>query len=649
MDHKIYDRALKIVRDEYDKHFVGGYGPGFLQMESNADATVEKNTDKFAKWLEESLKGKKPEVLENAKDEDIRRAYIEGGDPTSAGKKIEFSAFKDIIEPPKGKRSWYDMDTEQLRYAMKDRGYKPEEMPEFLEKLSEHQQNYDIGKAVDEGLSGPTGALTTILAPVASREAVRQSYDKGSAPNDWALRIALGADAAALGGMLLAPGMKAFSGADELANIVKLGATDAGLEGGRQFVDIINNGGVPTEENLKAPVYAGVAAATVPALSSFLGSYLSRGGSEAAKPFAQGFRRGTRGGMDPVTVEAENIKQQLIRAKAASKKGYETATDYVKKQSELGNFDPTSDGYAEGWAGFDKVDAGAEWANGQKILMDLGYPSRESMLIEKSMKTQNNLVRDADKKVFNKKLASMERNPANKPHGIEKQLDEDPRGQYLDPSYVMANAHRFKLPNKIDVGSSQGLKGRVPGEPIYVEDIIGWRPGTQYGWRPPEYQLDWYNGITGYVPEYMAPTVEVDKVIESMRNPLASVAKRYGMVDDFSAEQAGKVIDRYAGSAPEHAKMARSLGKEPIPGLKGLEKLFGKTNAERYVRGMALGGFISGAGTRLEPAGISLKDLLTNPYGFVKSKRQYAEEKNREKIKDEQLKKAIEEALKGGK
>lgn len=632
MDQKIHDRARKIVRNEFDNHFIAGYGPGFLQMESNADATVEKNTDKLAKWLEESLKGKKPEVLENAKDDDIRRAYIEGGDPTASGKKLEFSAFKDIIDPPEGERSWYDMDTEQLRYAMKDRGYKPEEMPEFLKTLSEHQQNYDIGKAVDEDLSGVGGALKTIAFPVSAREAVRQAYDKGSAPSNGWLRGAGFLDATALGGMLLAPGLKAFSGADELANIVKLGATDFGLEGTRQFYDLLSNGG-PTEENLKAPVYAGVAAATVPALSAFLGSYIAKGGSEAVKPFAEGFRRGTRGGMDPVTVEAENIKQQLIRAKEASKKGYETATDYVKNRVAHRKWDPTNNGYTDSWAGFDKVDAGAEWAKGQKILMDLGYPSRESMLIEKSMKTQNNSVKAADKEAFKKNLSTMEADPTNKPHGIEEQLDEDPRGQYLDPSYVMANAHRFKLPNKIDVGSSQGLKGRQPGEPIYVEDIIGWRPGTQYGWRPPEYQLDWYNGITGYVPEYMAPTVEVDKVIEGMRHPLAGVAKRYGMVDDFSAEQAEKIIDRYAGSAPEAAKVARMSGE----------------NASRYNAGLKTGRVISGIGARLEPAGISIKDLLTNPFGYVKSKRQYAEEKNREKIKDEQLKKAIEEALKGGK
>lgn len=632
---EIEKRAAKIVHDEDRRFSREGKGRGFLELRAGEkdQERRDRNTEKLADWLENSLKGKSPELLDNIKDEDIRKAYVEKTDPLDAGKKLEFSAFKDIIEPPKGKRSWYEMDTEQLRYAMKERGYKPEEMPEFLEKVSEHQQNYDIGKAVDEGLSGPSGALTTILAPVASREAVRQSYDKGSAPNDLALYGALGADAAALGGMLLAPGMKAFSGADEFANIVKFGGTDAGLEGTRQFYDIVRNGGMPTEENLKAPVYAGVAAATVPALSGFLGGYLSSGGSEAVKPFAQGFRRGTRGGMDPVTVEAENIKEQLIRSKAASKKGYDNATDYVKQQAELGNFDPTSDGYAEGWAGFDKVDAGAEWAKGQKILMDLGYPSRESMLIEKSMKTENNLVKDAIKESFNKKLAAMEADPANKPHEIARQLFEDPRGEYLEPSYVMANEHRFKLPNNIDVASSQGIKGRKPGEPIYVEDIIGWRPGTQYGWRPPEYQLDWYNGITGYLPEYAAPTVEIDKVIGAMGNPLARVAKRYGFVDDFSAEQAGKIIDRYAQSAPEAAKAARMSG----------------ANASRYNAGLKLGRLVSGAGTRLEPAGISIKDLLTNPYGFVKSKRQYAEEKNREKIKDEQLKKAIEEALKGGK
>jgi len=632
---KIRKRAAGIVLEEDRRFSRGGKGRGFLTLVPG-EKDEERRTrerDKLASWLESALKGKNPELLDSIKDEDIRKAYVEGTDPTVASKKLEFSAFRDLIEPKKGKRSWYDMNTEQLKYAMKERGFNEKEMPEFLQTLSEHQQNYDIGKAVDEDLSGVGGALKTIAFPVASREAVRQSYDKGSEPNYAALRGAGFLDAAALGGMLLAPGLKAFSGADELANIAKFGATDTGFEGARQFYDILRNGGVPTEENLKAPVYAGVAAATVPALSSFLGSYLTRGGSEAVKPFSQGFRRGSKGGMDSVKLEAENIKNKLIKAKEASKRGYDNATDYVKSQYELKNFDPTSDGYLKDQAApFGKIDEGAEWAAGQKILMDLGYPSRESMLIEKAMKTRNNGIKDVDRNDFLERLGEMESDPANKSHGIN-MSDDNPLELSLDPQYAVNNASRFKLANKIDVPSSQGKQGRAIGEPTYVEDIIGWRPGTQYGWLPPEYQNGWRNGVTGYVPEYAEPSMDISLVIEAMRNPLAFVDKRYGMVDDFSAERGLDVINRFAESAPETAKAARMIG----------------ANADRYRKGLLLGRVLSGAGARLEPAGISIKDLLTNPYGYVKSKRQYAEEKNREKIKDEQLKKAIEEALKGGK
>ena len=636
---EIEKRAAKIVHDEDRRFSREGKGRGFLDLRAGEkdEARRNRNTEKLADWLEKSLKGKSPELLDNIKDEDIRKAYVEKTDPLDAGKKLEFSAFKDIIEPPKGKRSWYDMDTEQLRYAMKDRGYKPEEMPEFLEKVSEHQQNYDIGKAVDEGLSGPTGALTTILAPVASREAVRQSYDKGSAPDAGALYGALGADALALNGMLLAPGMKAFSGADELANIVKLGATDAGLEGTRQFYDIISNGGVPTEENLKAPVYAGVAAATVPALSSFLGSYLSRGGSEAAKPFAQGFRRGTRGGMDPVTVEAENIKQKLINAKAAAKKGYADASEYVKQQKEMKNPDYTSDGYSQQWKSFADIGEGATWADAQKILMDMGYPSLESALILKGSQSEEmGLLKPEIAEQIERLRGG---NITNKPYEVM------PKDDY-DINAVLSNFQRYKEPNSIDVESSQGMAGRNIGEPYYVEDIIGWRPGTKHG-----FSENWWTGESKIEP-YTEPSYSIEKALEVSLNPkklLAQVDTRRGVVDDVGADLGKKIIERYAESAPEHARMAKMLGEKPIEGQNWLEKLFGKTNAERYARGLALGRFVSGAGTRLEPAGISLKDLLTNPYGFVKSKRQYAEEKNREKIKDEQLKKAIEEALKGGK
>lgn len=636
---EIEKRAAKIVHDEDRRFSREGKGKGFLDLRAGEkdEARRDRNIEKLADWLEKSLKGKSPELLDNIKDEDIRKAYVEKTDPLDAGKKLEFSAFKDIIEPPKGKRSWYDMDTEQIRYAMKDRGYKPEEMPEFLGKVSEHQQNYDIGKAVDEGLSGPTGALTTILAPVASREAVRQSYDKGSAPSDGWLYGALGADALALSGMLLAPGMKAFSGADELANITKLGATDFGLEGTRQLYDIVSNGGVPTEENLKAPVYAGVAAATVPALSSFIGSYLAKGGSEAAMPFAEGFRRGTRGGMDPVTVEAENIKQKLINAKAAAKKGYADASEHVKQQQGMNNPDYASDGYTQQWKSFADIGEGSTWSDAQKILMDMGYPSRESALILKgSQSDEMGLLRPEIAEQIEKLRGG---NITNKPYEVL------PKDDY-DVDDVLSNFLRYKEPNSIDVESSQGWAGREIGEPVYVEDIIGPRPGTQHG-----FSWNWLTGETEIKP-YTEPKYTIEKALEFSLNPkklLAQVDTRRGVVDDVGADLGNKIIARYAESAPEHAKMAKMLGEKPITGQKGLENLFGKTNAERYARGMALGRFISGAGARLEPAGISLKDLLTNPYGYVKSKRQYAEEKNRENIKDEQLKKAIEEALKGGK
>lgn len=335
MDHKIYDRALKIVRDEFDNHFVAGYGPGFLQMESNADATVKKNTDKLAKWLEASLKGKKPEVLENAKDDDIRRAYIEGGDPTAAGKKIEYSAFKDIIEPTEGKRSWYDMDTEQLRYAMKDRGYRKEEMPEFLEKVSEHQQDYDIGQAIEEGLSG-IGAVNPFIAPAMTKEAIGQSLAKNEPYSPSGMVGAAIQDAIGTGGMMAAPFAPWATGANEAANVARLGLTDLILEGQRQVGDAIRG----NEYNPLEAVHSGVAAATIPALSTFVGRFLTQAG-DAAHPLASGFRRGSRGGQDPMATERKRIKDLLLNAREQSKSAWKSAANDAKN-TESYSFDPVS-------------------------------------------------------------------------------------------------------------------------------------------------------------------------------------------------------------------------------------------------------------------------------------------------------------------
>lgn len=551
MNHKIYDRALKIVRDEYDKHFVGGYGPGFLQMESNADATVEKNTDKLAKWLEESLKGKKPEVLENAKDEDIRRAYIEGGDPTSSGKKIEFSAFKDIIEPADGNRSWYDMDTEQLRYAMKDRGYKPEEMPEFLEKVSEHQQNYDIGKAIEEGLSG-AGAINPFIAPSMTKEAIGQSLAKDE-PYSRSGMVGAGIqDLLATGGMMAAPFAPWSTGANEAANIVRLGLTDAGLELQRQLGDAYRD----NDYNLLNAAHSGIAAATIPALSTFVGRFLTQTGN-ATHPLATGFRQGSRGGQDPVKLEAENIKKILIDAKEQSKKAWNENNAFKKRMKEM---DSRERPYAENIQSQqsptslqDIANANA-WENGRDLLYAFGYNTRTPS-------------------------ASME----------------------------LADG-----PTPVASASSN----------VYLQDIIGPQPGTNSGLKD----------IVAY------PRVDESAITNFIKkdysNPvLFSLDKSGGIVDDVAYETGKAYLDRLAKVAPE--KVAADLAKS--------------NSGWQYKLGYGAGKGMSLLGSQLEPAGISLKDVLQNPTKFYDVKRKARINAALENIKDEQLKKAIEEALKGGK
>lgn len=552
MDHKIYDRARKIAQDEYLNHFVGGYGPGFLEMKSGAKSTIDYNTDKLAKWLEESLKGKKPEVLENAKDEDIRKAYVEKTNPLDAGKKLEFSAFKDIIEPKEGKRSWYDMNTEQLRYAMKDRGYKPEEMPEFLEKVSEHQQNYDIGKAIEEGLSG-AGAINPFIAPSMTKEAISQSMAKDEPYSPSGMVGAGIQDLLATGGMMAAPFAPWNRGANEIANLVKFGGTDYALELQRQVGDALRD----NEHNIgMAPLHAFGTAVTIPSLSAFVGQYLSKGGN-VAHSLATGFRQGSRGGQDPVAVEAENIKKTLISAKEQSKKAWNENNAFKQRMREMDSREQSYNDNIKSQQSptslKDIANANA-WEKGRDLLYAFGYKSRNPS-------------------------ASME-------------LADGPTPVASAPSNV------------------------------YLQDIIGPQPGTNRGLK--------------YVAEF--PKVDESAIQNFIRrdysNPvLFSLDKSGGIVDDVAYETGKAYLDRLAKVAPE--KVAADLAKS--------------NNARQYKLGYGLGQSLSLLGSQLEPAGISLRDFLQNPDKFVENKSKTRLDAAIDRIKDEQLKKAIEEALKGGK
>lgn len=551
MDHKIYDRALKLTRDEYNNHFVGGYGPGFLEMEDRADSTIKHNTDKLAKWLEASLKGKKPEVLENAKDDDIRRAYIEGGDPTAAGKKIEYSAFKDIIEPTEGKRSWYDMDTEQLRYAMKDRGYRKEEMPEFLEKLSEHQQDHDIGQAIEEGLSG-IGAVNPFIAPAMTKEAIGQSLAKDEPYSPGGMAGAAIQDAIATGGMMAAPFAPWSTGANEAANVVRLGATDAGLELQRQIGDAIRG----NEYNPLNAVHSGVAAATIPALSTFVGRFLTQAG-DAAHPLAAGFRRGSRGGQDPLTTEKKRIKDLLLNAREQSKSAWQSAAN-AAKNTETFKLDPST---------------GAIVKTPNTKLMTLVQPTS---------------------------------------------LGEIAGSSYWDDAAETLSALGYK-----DLAKGGLQESKVaPARKETIEDIIGSNPLSS-------------RLILQTKAKYNEPTSDVEEILQSSYdNPVKFALQKEGGVLTEEGRKTGKAYaDRLSKVAK--AKAEADAAKE--------------AGAGQYNLGYWLGQGLSLLGSQLEPAGISMKDILQNPTKFYDIKRKARINAALDNIKDKNLRAAVESALKGNK
>lgn len=624
-ENKLRMKAYKIAGHAYGL-FASGQGTGslglsqgdFRKLGKDKESIVEGLANKYYERLlkaypEDKWNDQESMTLDRMKIEDVANTFIDEKNPANLKKKLEFSAYKDLIAPTEeGAKNWYQMDQEQIGKAMKDLGFNPKnrnDVKQFFDKLSEHDINYNRGKIVEEDYekAAPFEKLAMLAYPSLTDEAVKQSltgeYDDGK------MYRALGTDAAIGTAMGLVPGGLGLSkgvtaggkagwwaaknpGTTKMLNPIYTGLADAGLETVRQGVDVaegreFNGGDIAT---------AGITAATVPSAVAGLRLYAKKGNTMLSTPFVKGLMQGAKGAENPLNVERNELKELLMNVRTASDKGTKTDISGGKLRKVRG--------------GMKAIDDALLRDEAKQKLMALGLRSADD---ETKLA---NAVGDAQVKL-NKAKQSLE------------QVIES-RGKIPD----ILREEMIKQHGRIADKAQSDLEAAVAAQKAYDD-----AHATFFGNDRTKYP--YVEDIIGGNPE-KGRHVPAEKIfgIRSTRKPNAekqieSVLRKYydkpvkpniltptGQLDVSTAEQ-------YAG--------ARKLFKETFPekaAAEGIATDKSKINAFGYGIGAVLGNY----GTRIEP-NIKFRNRKEKMESF-KSSDWY-------KSLPKEKKNAIEKALKG--
>lgn len=336
-ENKLRMKAYKIAGHAYNL-FAKGQGTGslglsqgdFRKLGKDKESIVDGLTNKYYERLlkaypEDKWNDQESMTLDRMKIEDVANTLIDEKNPANLKKKLEFSAYKDLIAPTEeGAKDWYQMDQEQIGKAMQERGFNPKnrnDVKQFFDKLSEHATDYDRARIVKENTEDAAllEKFAMLAYPSLYEESVKQAltgeYD------DWKARRAAGTDFAIGTAMGLVPGglkptkvLWKNPGTTSLLDPIIAGGTDAVLEGVRQTADAAEG----RDFNWGDVGGAGVAAAIVPASVQGLRTVAKKGNSMYSRSFVKGLLEGSKGAENPLNIERNELKDMLMNARAAS-------------------------------------------------------------------------------------------------------------------------------------------------------------------------------------------------------------------------------------------------------------------------------------------------------------------------------------------
>lgn len=635
-ENKLKHKANQIARYAYEL-FATGKGTGSLGISQGEFRSLGKTREEVLqglanKYYERLLKAypedkwndQESMSLDRMKIEDVANTLIDEKNPANLKKKMEFSAYKDLIAPTEeGAKDWYHMDSEQIGKAMKELGYNPKnrnDVKQFFDKLSEHDINYNRGKIVEEDYekAAPFEKLAMLAFPSLSDEAVKQSLT-GEFDNGKMYR-ALGTDAAIGTAMGLVPGGLGVSkgvtaggkagwwalknpGTTKMLNPIYTGLADAGLETVRQGVDVaegreFNGGDIAT---------AGITAATVPSAVAGLRMYAKKGKTTLSSPFVKGLMQGAKGVENPLNVERNELKELLMNVRAASDKGAKTDVTGGKMRKVRG--------------GMKAIDDALLRDEAKKKLMALGLRSSAD---EEALSNATNVAKikfDNANQALNQVIDSKGIIPDNLRDDLIKQHGRVADKAWTELEAAVAAEESYKKANASFFGNDRSTYPTV-------EEILGGNPeqGKHF----------FSNIVIDRTGEGGAPAVRrvrkpnAEKQIEDVLTKYydkpvkPNILTPTGQMDVSTAE-------KYAG--------ARKLLKETFPEKAAAEGI-ATDKSKTMALGRGIGAILGNYGTRIEP-NIKFRNRKEKMEAFKQSdwfKGLPKEKKN-----------AIEKALKGEK
>lgn len=608
------NKAILAAQKYYDDVLVNaGMFPGELRRlpPSRDDAIMQLANEKLPaiqeKFPEKDYDESAAKLLNSFDpDKTMRWLYDYGDDPATAKRKDDFAAMKSMVDPDpsKDEKSWLDMDKKELEHRMGQFGYdsrKKGDYNKFLDALATNQVDSDRAKIVNSelqsgrvdrlnlNLPAPLTKFALAMYPTATSEATRQSLTGDF--DDSRVNRAMVTDAvtqALFSGNTLSRGL--------MSSPVRIGFADAGAEFGRQAANV--QGGF--EYSPLAPIGAGVAAATVPAGAQWIGGYLSRGGSMAARPMARGFQRGLRGADDPLSAERNELKQLLVKAREDSRKGAFATPETVEMGDEVVEVPVRVE------AGVADLEAAESRKEAKKKLMALGFRSAEDERfldanVARAQKKLDDATQSLDQVIESKgKIPEKIR---------QEQIDEI--GKRADEAQKELDEARAA---RLDYDSKHGqVFGKSTSENPYVEQVIGGDP--EYGQALPGMQTSY--SVEDVLKNYYDAPVRVPMYTST------------GRISPHHASEYRPNLDNLRTQFPEKYSAEAAMG----------------ASARAYKTGLGAGRVFGTVGTQIEP------NLRANPFQpdtYADRVDRFTESEWFRKL-PEKKKNAIEKALKGEK
>lgn len=280
-------------------------------------------------------------------------------DPRVLAEEAEMEKYLPLLQGiAKPGEDWYSLGGAELKYKATEEPFKfkytKEDQKKFLDNLAKYQQIYDRGNLVKEMHGSPEYWVGSLVAPSATAEidnAVANGVDVDPATVGKLAALDVGANSL----MFAAPEFAPMRGQAPLMNVVTRGrntvtpildaAFQAGVEAGRQgAVEGLSETG--QEANWVAPMVAGGAGATRPAIVQTAQSTAARLPGQWFKDFSRGIGRATRTG-DPTAIERDQAERliRLYNKDLATKKLFAELNERTKKKLgwEVGELMPHSD------------------------------------------------------------------------------------------------------------------------------------------------------------------------------------------------------------------------------------------------------------------------------------------------------------------